>query len=275
VKLTGTGIGSEGSWNNSGNTFAKALDGDVNTYFDAPAAAGQFAGLFLGSGTVITSARVYPRAGFAWRLTGAKIQGSNNESSWTDLATITAQPAEGTFTTLAITDPTAFKYVRFLSPGEGFGNVAEVEFYGLGNTTPPPTTDPTKLTGAAIGTPGSWNNTGNTLDKALDGDIHTYFDAANPNGNSVGLALASPTRLTSARIYPRDGFSWRVTGAKIQGSNDNSTWTDLATITAQPAEGTFTTVAITDPATYRYVRYLSPTDGYGNIAEVEFYGTTA
>jgi hypothetical protein len=36
VKLTGTGFGTSGSWSDSGNTFEKALDGDMNTFFDAP-----------------------------------------------------------------------------------------------------------------------------------------------------------------------------------------------------------------------------------------------
>ena len=35
VKLTGTGFGTPGSWNNEGSTFDKALDGNTNTFFDS------------------------------------------------------------------------------------------------------------------------------------------------------------------------------------------------------------------------------------------------
>jgi hypothetical protein len=45
AKLTGTGFGTPGSWSNLGNTFAKALDGDVKTYFDGPVSDGNYVGI--------------------------------------------------------------------------------------------------------------------------------------------------------------------------------------------------------------------------------------
>ena len=50
VKLAGTGFGTPGSWNNVGNTFAKALDGNVNTFFDGPNSDGNYVGIDTGSG---------------------------------------------------------------------------------------------------------------------------------------------------------------------------------------------------------------------------------
>lgn len=44
-KLTGVGFGTAGSYGNNGNTFDKALDGDINTRFDAPTANGGFVGI--------------------------------------------------------------------------------------------------------------------------------------------------------------------------------------------------------------------------------------
>ena len=53
VKLTGTGFGTAGSYNNDGNTFAKALDGSTGTYFDAPAPGnGDFVGIDRGASAV-------------------------------------------------------------------------------------------------------------------------------------------------------------------------------------------------------------------------------
>jgi hypothetical protein len=42
VKFTGTGIGSPGSYANGGDTFHKALDGDLSTYFDGPSPDGHW-----------------------------------------------------------------------------------------------------------------------------------------------------------------------------------------------------------------------------------------
>jgi hypothetical protein len=36
VKLNGTGYGTLDSWNNEGSSFDKALDGNVETFLDAP-----------------------------------------------------------------------------------------------------------------------------------------------------------------------------------------------------------------------------------------------
>ena len=45
VKLNGTRYGTLGSWNNEGNTFDEALDGNVNTFFDAPTSSGAYVGI--------------------------------------------------------------------------------------------------------------------------------------------------------------------------------------------------------------------------------------
>jgi hypothetical protein len=37
--------------------------------------------------------------------------------------------------------------------------------------------------------------------------------------------------------------------------------------------GSFTTQAITNTGTFRYVRYLGPNGSYGNVAELEFDGS--
>src|SRR5215468_1818168 len=49
--LTGTAIGTPGSWNNSGNTFLKVFDGSLTTFFDAPDPGNfDWAGLDFGPG---------------------------------------------------------------------------------------------------------------------------------------------------------------------------------------------------------------------------------
>jgi hypothetical protein len=64
-------------------------------------------------------------------MLGGKFQGSNgtNSSGYVDLYTVTTAPGLGAWIEVTISDLTAYRYLRYLSPDGGFGNVAEVEFY--------------------------------------------------------------------------------------------------------------------------------------------------
>lgn len=135
--LPGTVIGSSGSWN--GNTISKAFDSNLSTYYDATNASGDWAGLDLGSGKIIKGIRYCPRPGLGYRMVGGQFQGANvaNFSSGVvTLYTIMSAPPEGAFTAQALTNTTAFRYVRYIGPANGYCNVAEVEFYDA--TTPMP-----------------------------------------------------------------------------------------------------------------------------------------
>jgi poly(hydroxyalkanoate) depolymerase family esterase len=134
-KLTGTIIGTAGSWNNSGNTITNVFDNNLNTYFDAPDPGnGDWVGLDFGVGVtnVITKINYCPRSGLETRMTNGVFQGANNPNftGAVTLFTITNSPASGVFTSVTITNLTAFRYVRYLSPNGSWGNVAELEFYG-------------------------------------------------------------------------------------------------------------------------------------------------
>ncbi|HEY5744121.1 MAG TPA: hypothetical protein VIS99_16470, partial [Terrimicrobiaceae bacterium] len=45
VKLSGGSFGTLGSWENQGRTFDQALDGNLETFFDAPIATGAYVGI--------------------------------------------------------------------------------------------------------------------------------------------------------------------------------------------------------------------------------------
>ena len=137
-----------------------------------------------------------------------------------------------------------------------------------------------KLTGTIIGTPGSWNNSGNTIAKVFDNNLNTYFDAPDPgNGDWVGLYFgASVSNAISQINYcPRSGYEGRMVGGIFQGANqaDFSDAVTLYTVTTQPPSGVFTSVSITNTSAFRYVRYLAPNSSWGNVAELEFYGYLA
>jgi chitodextrinase len=123
---------------------------------------------------------------------------------------------------------------------------------------------------------------GTVRDKAFDGDTATYFDSASASGNWVGLDLGGQYALSSIRYAPRvtsGGYNYeaRMVGGIFQASNTadfSSGVVDLYTVSAQPADG-YTSQTVSAAGSYRYVRYLAPANSWGNIAEVEFYGTPA
>jgi hypothetical protein len=131
--LTGTIIGSPGSYHDAGGTIANVFDGSLITYHDAVNASGDWAGLDLGAPYVITQVKFSPRRGFASRMLGGVFQGAN-VADFSDgvvtLFTVDTAPPDGELTAQIVTEPTAFHYVRYLGPANGYDNVAEVEFHG-------------------------------------------------------------------------------------------------------------------------------------------------
>lgn len=377
TKLTGAIIGTPGSYQGAGNGREKAFDGSIATFFDAPESTngnGAWAGLDLGSALVVSRIRYAPRTNWSDRMLGGKFQGSNTpdfSSGVTDFTTIVSQPVEGIYTSVNIGTGTAFRYVRYLSPNGGWGNVSELEFYtntlitlpgapsalqGTPNGTTnanlswidtssnesgfrversttsnfasvvgfevsantiafadsgltpgatyyyrvrafnsagnsgwsstatvvmPVNTNLQKLNGAVIGTTGSYQNSSNTRDKALDGNINTFFDAPEStagNGAWVGLDLGGPFAIHQVRFVPRQNWATRMVGGKFQASNSatfSSGVVDLYTVGFVPTQGIYTVQDVSSGGTYRYVRYLSPNGGWGNIAEVEFYTSSS
>ena len=131
TRLTGTTIGTAGSYNNSGNTIAKATDGSTSTFFDGQASSGNWVGYDLGSAMSISQIAYAPRSGYASRLTGGQIQISTTadfSSGVTTIYTITAAPASG-LTTITLSSPVTARYIRYLSPAASHGDISEFEVF--------------------------------------------------------------------------------------------------------------------------------------------------
>ncbi len=133
------------------------------------------------------------------------------------------------------------------------------------------------LPGSIIGTPGSWQNSGNTITNVFDGDITTFFDAPDPGtGDWAGLDFGpgAANIITSIVYAPRAGFGGRMVGGQFQGANqpDFSDAVNLGTINNAPADGTYITVPVTVQTGFRYARYLAPDPSWGNISELQFFG---
>ena len=139
-------------------------------------------------------------------------------------------------------------------------------------------TTPAVLFGSVIGTAGSFGDSGNDRFNAFDGSLSTYFDAPTADGSWTGLDLGTPHSVSSILFAPRPGYATRMVGGVFQASSTPDFSSDvvtLATITTAPVDnGTFTTLPSGTSAAYRYARYLSPDGSFGDVAEVEFLGTS-
>ena len=107
TKLTGTIIGSSGSYGSSGNTITNVFDGNTTTFYDAVNGTGDWAGLDFGSGAapIVTQLQYCPRAGWASRMVGGQFQGANVadfSSGVVTLFTVASTPSEGAMTVQAI-----------------------------------------------------------------------------------------------------------------------------------------------------------------------------
>jgi hypothetical protein len=271
--LTGTVIGTAGSYRNHGTTIANVFDGNLSTYFDAPTANGNWVGLDLGKAYTINQINFAPRAGFASRMIGGEFQASNDPNFKTGvvpLATVTTAPPVGVYTTASVSVPGGFRYVRYLAPANSYGNVAEIQFIGV-----PAGLTPTQLTGTVIGTSGSYGNLGNVISNVFDGNLSTFFDAPVGTGGWVGLDLGTARTITQISFAPRSGFAYRMLGGVFQASNSANFSTGvvtLYTVTTKPPSNVLTTVSVNVSGSFRYVRYVGPANSCSDIAEALFFG---
>ncbi len=134
TQLTGTPSASTtGSYANDGDTYIDAFDGNTNTFFDSPNASGNWIQLNLGAQHTITSIAYAPRAGFEYRMLGGYFEASNDPTFSTGvvtLYTITTTPPDG-LTTQTITVPGTYQYVRYIPPAGSYGNIAEMQVFGI------------------------------------------------------------------------------------------------------------------------------------------------
>jgi len=338
IKLTGVNFSDTGNGDGP-----KAFDGDITSYVDANTAGGRYVGTNLGVLTKVTKLRFYPRDGWASRMTGGKFQGSNDNVIYTDFYTISPEPTGSAWTEVLV--DADYQYVRYMSPANGFCNVAEIEFWttegavpsivnvqsvsienpdytlkvaetvivnstiipanatdkkfsysispselasidnvtgiltalSVGTGTITVTTDDGAKTATStltvnaatelklIGTQFDNNYNGGP---AFDGNTSSFCETGAADAYT-GLDFGSVKNISKIKFFPRSGFSVRMTGGKFQGSNNNTDYTDIYTISTQPADNAWTEALVT--ASYQYVRYLSPSNGYLNVGEIEFW----
>ena len=127
-------------------------------------------------------------------MTGGKFEVANR-SDFSDARTIhIIKTTPGPYYhTVPVKLLSAYRYIRYVSPVGGFCNVSILEFYDENNE---------KIQGTAIGTAKTWNNTTLTYDKPFDGDVDTFFDAAD-DSSWTRLDFGEPRRISKIRFLPR------------------------------------------------------------------------
>ncbi len=217
--VTGTIIGTAGSWNNLGNTRDHVFDRNFLTYFDGPDASGDWVGLDLGTNTVISAIAYCPRASdgnpYPQRMNGGQFQGANNANftNPTVLYTITTTPIEGTMTKQTITNPGSFRYIRYLGPNNSYCNVAELEFYGY--STPPP---------APIGLAATAQDGQVSLTWATSPLATAYNLKRSTNGSSYAVIASNLTTNTFNDVTVNNGtlYYYIVSAANLLGEGPDS-----------------------------------------------------
>src|SRR5690606_21556365 len=111
-----------------------------------------------------------------------------------------------------------------------------------------------------------------------------YFDAPTASGSWAGLDLVVPRRITQIKYMPRKNYGHLMVNGVFQASNSatfSSGVVTLHTVASEPNDvfvgdaGTYTTVAVNNTNTYRYVRYMGPPDSRCNVGSVLFYTGTS
>ncbi len=133
-KLTGTLIGQEkgSSWCET-CTPAMGVDGNFDTYVEGPTTI-SFVGYDFGEGneTVVTSWKYAPRSGFAGRVNGSELRGSNSPdylTTYTVLSTVTTEPSEGVLTEATVADANPYRYIYWSGKVDSYANISELELY--------------------------------------------------------------------------------------------------------------------------------------------------
>jgi fibronectin type 3 domain-containing protein len=142
----------------------------------------------------ITKIRFFPRPGYGARMAGGVFEGTNgapDAGPYTTLCVLPvgALPTGWAETYTFVNFDAGYRYVRYRSPAQSWGNVAEIEFWS----------GSTKATGTPFGTAGA--NGGNDFSKAFDGNITTFFDCTQADGAYAGLDISgwSPVAVRTTR----------------------------------------------------------------------------
>jgi len=168
----------------------------------------------------LTRIRFYPAEGQAARMLYGRFTGSNEGATtgFETLAEIKEVPKEHQWTELVLAAPVLYRFIKYEAPNGSWGNVAEVEFYAGDQ----------QIRGIPFGTTGSRDNAGSDFSKAIDDDVSTFFDGAEPNNQYVGLDLGASVQASPPGFFPQPGTFSRAQAVSVTSATPGSVIRDCA-----------------------------------------------
>ncbi len=140
--------GTAGSYLNSGNTYAKLYDNNVETWWDSATVSGAYASVDAKAAFIPTAIGLAPRRGYTARVYGVQLQGSNVSSTtgpWTTIHTVASTtpytppyfPQRHVTEVPVNSNGQAYRYLRLVAADYSSANLAEFRIIGLAGTSSP------------------------------------------------------------------------------------------------------------------------------------------
>ncbi|MGG1517328.1 S-layer homology domain-containing protein [Paenibacillus oryzisoli] len=112
------------------------FDGNTSTYGDLASGTGAYYTVDFGPDATVRLSDVIlmPRSGYAGRMNGVVVQGSNDNEHWSGLTPSVSGSADNTWSYISgdqIKDNSAYRYLRIYNSTAWSGNLAELELYGV------------------------------------------------------------------------------------------------------------------------------------------------
>ncbi|MCR5711361.1 MAG: CotH kinase family protein [Prevotella sp.] len=129
-----------------------------------------------------------------------------------------------------------------------------------------------RLTGTAISS--TAQGTGYEAANAFDGDLMTCYASEDASFSWIGLALDTTYVIKKVGWAPVSGVDSCTMLGVFEGANreDFADAIPLFMITSTGIADTINTADVNVSRAFRYVRYVSPSEKYCQLAELEFYG---
>ena len=207
-----------GPWGgNQANAAPAAFDGNASTFYDCANSAG-YVGIDAGVPTTVSKIIYAPRPGWAGRMLSGIFEGSNTSATggYVTLAAVPGVPTEGLTNTLAVTDTTPYRWLRYRDAGSGNCDVAEVQFID------PPAGAPAKPSGLTAA-PGSGKVTLTWNAASGAASYHVLRSAASGYAGAKALAVnVTTTGYTDTGLTNGTTYYYQVTAVNANGHSGSS-----------------------------------------------------